>query len=57
MRAKELPDLSGAPPPIEDRLHSDGSEPPIPPAREERSERRQVNDKAHRGAPKSRMRE
>ena len=57
MRAKELPDLSGAPPPIGDRLHSDGSEPPIPPAREERSERRQVNDKAHRGAPKSRMRE
>ena len=58
VKAKELPGLSGAPPPIEDRLGSaDGSEPPIPPAQEEQSERRQVTDKAHRGAPKSRMRE
>ena len=54
-KAKELPGLSGASPPIEDRLGSaDGSEPP---AQEEWSERRQVNDKAHRGAPKSKMRE
>lgn len=56
MQAKEIPDLSGASPPPH-RLDSDDSEPSIPPAQEERNERRQVKDKAHHGAPKSRMRE
>ena len=57
-KAKGISDLSGAlaPPPIEHRLDSDDSRPSTPPAREKRSERRQVKDKAHRGAPKLRMR-
>ena len=40
-----------------DRVGSDGCEPSTLPAQEEQSERRQVKDKAHHGAPKSRMRE
>ena len=56
MKAKGIPDLSGAPPPIELRLESDDPKPSIPPAQEKLSERRQVKDKAHCDAPKSRMR-